>query len=50
MKLTKRQRQVLDGYMAGLTCGEIANNIKMDRGNVCHCRRLLQEKYSALFH
>ena len=49
LNLKPRDRAVLDCYMAGMTCNEIAEYIDIDRITVWRRRTRAQVKYKALF-
>ena len=48
--LKPRDRTVLDCYMAGMTCNEIAEFLNIDRVTVWRRRQRVQVKYKALFY
>ena len=50
MGLTPMEQEVLDCYMAGMSCVEIANFLGIDRTNVWRRRMRVQAKYNALFN
>ncbi len=50
LNLKPRDRVVLDCYMAGMTCHEIAEFLDIDRITVWRRRTRAQVKYKALFH
>jgi FixJ family two-component response regulator len=49
LNLKPRDRAVLDCYMAGMTCNEIAEYLDIDRITVWRRRTRAQVKYKALF-
>ena len=49
LNLKPRDRAVLDCYMAGMTCNEIAEFLDIDRITVWRRRTRAQVKYKALF-
>ena len=49
LNLKPRDRAVLDCYMAGMTCNEIAEFLDIDRVTVWRRRQRAQVKYKALF-
>ena len=49
LNLKPRDRTVLDCYMAGMTCNEIAEFLDIDRITVWRRRTRAQVKYKALF-
>ena len=49
LNLKPRDRLVLDCYMAGMTCNEIAEFLDIDRVTVWRRRQRAQVKYKALF-
>ena len=49
LNLKPRDRVVLDCYMAGMTCCEIAEFLDIDRVTVWRRRTRAQVKYKALF-
>ena len=49
LNLKPRDRTVLDCYMAGMTCHEIAEFLDIDRTTVWRRRQRAQVKYKALF-
>ena len=49
LNLKPRDRAVLDCYMAGMTCNEIAEFLYIDRITVWRRRTRAQVKYKALF-
>ena len=49
LNLKPRDRVVLDCYMAGMTCCEIAEFLDIDRVTVWHRRQRAQVRYKALF-
>ena len=49
LNLKPRDRAVLDCYMAGMTCNEIAEFLDIDRITVWRRRTRVQVKYKALF-
>ena len=49
LSLKPRDRVVLDCYMAGMTCNEIAEFLDIDRVTVWRRRQRAQVKYKALF-
>ena len=49
LNLKPRDRAVLDCYMAGMTCNEIAEFLEIDRVTVWRRRTRAQVKYKALF-
>ena len=49
LNLKPRDRLVLDCYMGGMTCNEIADFLDIDRVTVWRRRQRLQLKYKALF-
>ena len=49
LNLKPRDRAVLDCYMAGMTCNEIADFLDIDRITVWRRRTRAQVKYKALF-
>ena len=48
--LKPRDRTVLDCYMAGMTCNDIAEFLDIDRVTVWRRRQRAQVKYKSLFH
>ena len=50
LNLKSRDRVVLDCYMAGMTCNEIAEFFDIDRVTVWRRRQRAQVKYKALFN
>ena len=50
LNLKPRDRIVVDCYMGGMTCYEIAKFLGIDRTTVWHRRRRAQIKYKALFY
>ena len=49
LNLKPRDRAILDCYMAGMTCNEIAEFLYIDRITVWRRRTRAQVKYKALF-
>ena len=49
LNLKPRDRAVLDCYMAGMTCNEIAEFLDIDRITVWRRRQRVQVKYKTLF-
>ena len=49
LNLKPRDRAVLDCYMAGMTCNEIAEYLEIDRVTVWRRRQRVQVKYKTLF-
>ena len=50
LSLKPRDRVVLDCYMAGMTCVEIAEFLDIDRVTVWRRRKRAQVKYKTLFY
>ena len=50
LNLKPRDRVVLDCYMAGMNCVEIAQFLDIDRVTVWRRRQRAQVKYKTLFH
>ena len=50
LNLKPRDRAVLDCYMAGMTCNEIAEYLDIDRVTVWRRRQRVQVKYKTLFN
>ena len=50
LNLKPRDRVVLDCYMAGMNCVEIAEFLEIDRVTVWRRRQRAQVKYKALFY
>ena len=50
LNLKPRDRAVLDCYMAGMTCNEIADFLDIDRVTVWRRRQRVQVKYKTLFN
>ena len=50
LNLKPRDRVVIDCYMGGMTCNEIAELLDIDRTTVWYRRKRAQVKYQALFY
>ena len=50
LNLKPRDRLVLDCYMGGMSCKEIAEFLDIDRVTVWRRRQRVQVKYKTLFH